>query len=69
MDSWEAAISQTAFGWPEGLAHYVREHQVILPDEFVAQALSRGTPVVAGRIERDIEWAAHRPVGQITQPS
>ncbi len=46
--------------WPEGLAHYVREHQVILPDEFVAQALSRGTPVVAGRIERDIEWAAQQ---------
>jgi hypothetical protein len=43
--------------WPEGLAHYVREHQVVLPDEFVAQALSRGTPVVAGRIERDFEWA------------
>jgi hypothetical protein len=44
--------------WPEGLAHYVREHQVVLPDEFVAQALSRGTPVVAGRIERVFAWAA-----------
>jgi hypothetical protein len=46
--------------WPEGLAHYVREHQLILPDEFIAQALSRGTPVVAGGIERDPSWAAQQ---------
>jgi hypothetical protein len=27
--------------WPEGLAHYVQEHSVCLPDEFVATMLSR----------------------------
>jgi hypothetical protein len=48
--------------WPEGLAHYVREHQLVLPDEFIAQALSRGTPVVAGQIARDSAWAAHQAV-------
>jgi hypothetical protein len=30
--------------WPEGLAHYVEKHNVRLPDEFVASALSKSTP-------------------------
>ncbi len=30
--------------WPEGLAHYVRDHGILLPDEFVDHALSRVTP-------------------------
>lgn len=34
--------------WPEGLAHYVREYGIVLPGEFVTQALVRGTPVVTG---------------------
>jgi hypothetical protein len=50
-------LTDDAWVWPEGLAHYVREHQVVLPDEFVAQALSRGTPVVAGWIQLDFERA------------
>ena len=33
--------------WPEGLAHYVREHQVRLPDEFVDYALDRRIPEIA----------------------
>jgi hypothetical protein len=31
--------------WPEGLYHYVQRHAVILPDEFVASASSRGWKV------------------------
>jgi hypothetical protein len=28
--------------WPEGLSHYVRHHGIILPEEFMAQALAHG---------------------------
>jgi hypothetical protein len=28
--------------WPQGLSHYVREHEIILPQEFVAHALANG---------------------------
>lgn len=41
-------LTDTLWVWPEGLAHYVREHGVLLPEDFVQQALSRGTPVVPG---------------------
>jgi hypothetical protein len=27
--------------WPEGLAHYVRKHDVVLPEEFIAHVVSR----------------------------
>jgi hypothetical protein len=30
--------------WPEGLAHYVREHGVVLPEEFMAHAASGTLP-------------------------
>src|SRR5712671_4557363 len=30
--------------WPEGLVHYVREHGVLLPEEFIARATS-GTEI------------------------
>jgi hypothetical protein len=29
------------YEWPEGLAHYVREHAVRMPQEFVTHALAR----------------------------
>lgn len=32
------------FQWPEGLAHYVLEHSVRLPDEVVQHALGPGDP-------------------------
>jgi hypothetical protein len=31
--------SDGRFIWPEGLAHYVEEHQARLPDEFVDSVL------------------------------
>jgi len=37
--------------WPEGLAHYVREHGVVLPDEFVKHALSRTAPATTGHTQ------------------
>ena len=30
--------------WPEGLAHYVREHGIVLPEEFMEHAASGTTP-------------------------
>ena len=40
--------------WPEGLAHYVRDHDVVLPDEFVAHALSKVTPRLPGWPDNDL---------------
>jgi hypothetical protein len=36
------------WAWPEGLSHYVREHGVILPDDFIAHALSSAPPLPKG---------------------
>ena len=36
-----AEYSDDTFAWPEGLAHYVQEHRVRLPKEFVDHALRR----------------------------
>lgn len=33
-------LSDGTYIWPEGLAHYVREHSVRLPDEFVRHVMS-----------------------------
>ena len=40
--------------WPEGLAHYVEQHDVQLPDWFVAA----GEPVVRRAIVDDTKWIA-----------
>ena len=41
--------------WPEGLAHYVRDHNVVLPEEFVAHALSKVTPRLPGWPDDDLD--------------
>jgi hypothetical protein len=38
------ALSDDTWVWPEGLAHYVRDHSVVLPDEFVQHALTNSSP-------------------------
>ena len=35
-----AELTDGAYCWPEGLAHYVNEHDIRLPQEFVSHALS-----------------------------
>ena len=40
--------------WPDGLAHYVREHSVRLPDEFLAHARRMGETLECAEIET--EW-------------
>lgn len=37
-------MSDGTWLWPEGLSHYVREHGVVLPEEFVVHALSTPIP-------------------------
>ena len=36
-----AELTDGVYCWPEGLAHYVSEHDVRLPEEFVGHALSQ----------------------------
>ncbi|MFC0004731.1 hypothetical protein [Micromonospora siamensis] len=42
------------FVWPEGLAHYVEEHDVRLPDEVVATMADPPAPVDPVAFERDL---------------
>jgi hypothetical protein len=37
-------LTDGAWVWPEGLSHYVREHAIVLPEEFIAHALANTTP-------------------------
>ena len=37
--------------WPEGLAHYVTDHGVRLPDDFVEYAVARLDEVEAAEVE------------------
>jgi hypothetical protein len=39
-----AELTDGLWGWPEGLSHYVREHEIILPSDFVNHALSSTPP-------------------------
>jgi hypothetical protein len=59
------------FVWPEGLAHYVEEHGVRLPDEVVAIAARGVAPAVdlewftpslleTGGVTIDVEWWRHQ---------
>jgi hypothetical protein len=41
--------------WPEGLAHYVHNHGVTLPDDFVARVLS-GSPTRYAREAEEVDW-------------
>jgi hypothetical protein len=36
-----AELTDSVYCWPEGLSHYVSEHDVRLPEEFVAHVLSQ----------------------------
>lgn len=60
MCSWQqngaSELTDGTYLWPEGLAHYVADHGVRLPDEFVHHAVSRFG---------DLESAAVRPSGRV----
>jgi hypothetical protein len=40
-DNGALEYSDGVYQWPEGLAHYVSDHSVRLPGEFVAHAVER----------------------------
>jgi hypothetical protein len=66
MGSWD--LTDGKWLWPEGLAHYVREHDVALPDEFVAHVFTGREPTMPPNPEEakdaDIDfwtqWSAQR---------
>jgi hypothetical protein len=56
------------FIWPEGLAHYVEAHGVVLPDEVAAVAAGGPAPAVdldrlrdGGELTVDLRWWRSRP--------
>jgi hypothetical protein len=58
-----AELTDGAFCWPEGLAHYVREHKVRLPERFVAHVQASPfrladapRPTFARLGQRDRSW-------------
>jgi len=51
-----ADLSDGTYLWPEGLAHYVREHQVQLPGQFTAHIAARLGELRGA--ETDEEWWA-----------
>lgn len=51
--------------WPEGLVHYVSNHGIVLPEEFVARATSGGAADKSQRLRRAsldywVEWSSRR---------
>ena len=53
-----AEYSDGTYIWPSGLAHYVDQHDVRLPDEFVRHAVARLLEFEAAEI--DGEWWSNR---------
>jgi hypothetical protein len=58
--------------WPEGLIHYVRSHNVILPEEFIAAAISRRRKekideTIPVSFDCWVEWAGQRRSPEIRQ--
>lgn len=47
-------LSDGYFVWPDGLAHYVVEHDVRLPDRFVRHSLAMIDSLETA--DRDVEW-------------
>jgi hypothetical protein len=55
----DADLTDGIYLWPEGLAHYVQEHDVRLPDEFVRHARSRLDALEATEV--DTSWWQSQP--------
>lgn len=53
-------LSDSRWVWPEGLSHYVREHGVLLPADFIQEALARTTPVIEGWAEANGPFSDHK---------
>ncbi len=55
--------------WPEGLAHYIYDHGLRLPDELVQHARSRLDAIEARPLERDRWLVTAPPKGSKTDPA
>jgi hypothetical protein len=53
-DNGSLELSDGVYVWPEGLAHYVAEHDVRLPGQFVSHALSMTEALESA--DRDESW-------------
>lgn len=53
-DNGALELSDGVFVWPEGLAHYVADHAVRLPDEFVSHVLQEIDAYESA--DRDESW-------------
>ncbi len=54
QDNGSTELTDGVYLWPEGLAHYVREHAVRLPVEFVSHAVARLEALEDAEV--DDEW-------------
>ena len=52
-------LTDGTYAWPDGLVHYVVEHRLRLPTEFVDHAVSRMDAIEAADVDRDW-WLAQR---------
>src|SRR5262249_34367885 len=66
-------LSDGCWIWPEGLSHYVRDHHVRLPGEFITDAMV-GRPVKAMPVDQDFhdvdfsfwkEWCSRNRSGSL----
>ncbi len=58
----DADLTDGFYMWPEGLAHYVHDHKVRLPDEFVRHARSRLDALEAAPTDSSW-WQSQSPRG------
>jgi hypothetical protein len=63
MGSWD--LTDGTWVWPEGLTHYVREHGIVLPQEFITHAMGqvvRSHPEPTVDVDTDywVQWCASR---------
>lgn len=54
-------FSDGTYVWPEGLAHYVEEHCVRLPEEFIEHVKQHqeGNPLASVKNPEDKDWVAN----------
>lgn len=58
-DNGNLQLTDGVYTWPEGLAHYVSEHAVRLPREFVEHAFACEEALGAAEVDESW-WRAHR---------
>jgi hypothetical protein len=60
-------LTDGAWVWPEGLAHYVREHGIVLPGEYAASGTPHTTPDPAEPVESEFwkRWCGERRSAEV----